>query len=424
MTGLPRMVRIEQRFSPTELVDVPDALARELPPLAAGLRPGARIAVCVGSRGIAQLPTIVSGVIAQLRAQGAAPFVCPAMGSHGGATPEGQCEVLASYGITSQAMGAEIRASLETRVIGTTADGVEVPCSVEALASDGILLINRIKPHTDFSGPLGSGLLKMAVIGLGKSAGAGGMHRAAVRLGYEHAIRSMAQVVLQHAPVLGGIAIIENQFHQIARLVGVPCAQLEAVEGGLLAEARSLMPLLPFDDIDLLIIDRIGKNISGAGLDPNVTGRSVHGYSSILVPGDRPRPFVRRLFVRDLTSETHGNAIGIGLADITTTRLVRAMDARITAINALTALTPNCAKIPIQVDSDREAITRMLATLALPAPEQARIVRIADTLSLARLEVAEALLPECRVHGGLGILGEPHAMSFDADGNIAVSPSW
>jgi hypothetical protein len=329
---------------------------------------------------------------------------------------------LASYGITSAAMGAEIRASLETRVIGSTADGVEVPCSVEALSADGILLINRIKPHTDFSGALGSGLLKMSVIGLGKSAGAAAMHRAAVRLGYEHAIRSMAHVVLQHAPVLGGIAIIENQLHRVQRLVGVPRAQLEAVEGGLLAEARALMPLLPFDDIDLLIIDRIGKNISGAGLDPNVTGRSVHGYSSSLGPGDKPRPFVRRLFVRELTPETHGNAIGIGLADITTTRLVRAMDARITAINALTALTPHCAKIPIQVDTDREAITRMLATLALPALQQARIVRIADTLSLTQLEVSEAFLPECQAHGRLDILGAPRPLSFDDEGNI--SESW
>jgi hypothetical protein len=421
MTDLPRMVRIEQRFDPGVPVDVRSALARELSVLTGALRPGARIAVGVGSRGIAQLAVIVSGVIDALRAQGAVPFVCPAMGSHGGATPEGQCEVLASYGITSQAMGAEIRPSLATRVIGTTADGVEVPCSVEALSADGILLINRIKPHTDFSGPLGSGLLKMSVIGLGKAAGAAAMHQAAVRLGYEHAIRSMAHEVLAHAPVLGGLAVIENQFHQIARLVGVPGAQLEAVEGGLLAEARSLMPLLPFDDIDLLIIDRIGKNISGAGLDPNVTGRSVHGYSSTLVPRDRPRPFVRRLFVRDLTPETHGNAIGIGLADITTTRLVRAMDARITAINALTALTPHCAKVPIQVDSDREAITGMLATLALPAHQGARIVRIADTLSLARLEVSEALLPDCRAHGRLGILGDPRPMAFDEAGNIAQS---
>lgn len=419
MTSIPRMVRIQQRFAPTARCDVPTTLIRELASLTSGLRPGARIAVCVGSRGIAQLSVIVKGVLEQLAALGAQPFICPAMGSHGGATPEGQRDVLASYGITEAAMGAEIRASLETRVVGSTADGVMVPCSVEALRADGILLINRIKPHTDFGGALGSGLLKMSVIGLGKSAGAAAMHSAAVRLGYEHAIRSMAHVMLQHAPILGGMAILENQDHVTARLVGVPHASMETAEDALLHEARTLMPLLPFDDIDLLIIDRIGKNISGAGMDPNVTGRSVHGYLSTLMPGDRPKPFVRRLFVRDMTPETHGNAIGIGLADITTTRLIRAMDARITSINALTALTPHCAKIPIQVDSDREAITQMLTTLALPDVMQARIVRIADTLSLTHFDVSEALLPECGTQGRLILRGELRSVSFDAAGNLS-----
>src|SRR5205823_2668169 len=199
---------------------------------------------------------------------------------------------------------------------------------------------------------LGSGLLKMCVIGLGKRAGATAMHIAASRLGHERVIRGMASLLLRAAPVLGGVAILENQFHETARLVVLPREEMEAAEDSLLADARALMPLLPFEEIDLLIVDRLGKNISGAGMDPNVIGRGVQGYSSALAREGRSAPFIRRIFVRDLTQETHGNAIGIGLADVTTTRLVRAMDARATSINALTALTPQCAKVPIHFDTD------------------------------------------------------------------------
>jgi hypothetical protein len=229
----------------------------------------------------------------------------------------------------------------------------------------------------------------------------------------------MAAVVLQKAPVLGGLAILEDQFHDTARIVGLPRAEIESAEDALLVEARSLMPLLPFEEIDLLIVDRLGKNISGAGMDPNVIQRSIHGYSSGLGREGRPAPFIRRLFVRGLTPETHGNAIGIGMADITTTRLVREMDARVTAINCLTALTPQGAKIPIHCESDREAIELMLASLGLADVHEARVARIADTLTLAELEVSEALWRDARGHPLLAALGEPRAMSFDAAGNLS-----
>ena len=393
-------------------------MTAELAKLRPRILPGARIAVGVGSRGITHLAAIVAAVLAEIRRAGAEPFIIPAMGSHGGATPEGQREVLASYGITEAAMGVPILASLEVQQVGATGDGVPVFCSTDALAADGIVLVNRIKPHTDFFGALGSGLVKMSVIGLGKRTGATAMHQAAMHLGYERVIRSMASVLLQNAPVLGGVAILENQFHDTARLLVVPREEIESAEDALLVEARGLMPLLPFEEIDLLIVDRIGKNISGAGMDPNVTGRSIHGYSSLLAREDRPAPFIRRIFVRGLTPETHGNAIGIGMADFTTTRLVRAMDERATFINSLTAMTPQSAKVPVHFDTDREALDRALDSLALPDRRTARLVRIADTLSLAEMEISESLAPELQRHPHLTALDEPHDFFFDADGNL------
>ncbi len=419
MNPLPRLLRIRQNFAPTPSLDLRATLAAEFGKLRGRIPPGARIAVGVGSRGITHLAEIVAAVLDQLRAAGAQPFIIPAMGSHGGATPEGQCEVLASYGVTEEAMSVPNRASLEVRQVGATADGVSVLASTEALAADGIVLVNRIKPHTDFFGALGSGLVKMCVIGLGKRTGATAMHLAATQFGYERVIRAMAGVLLQNTPVLGGVAILENQFHDTARLIVIPREDMETAEDALLAEARALMPLLPFDEMDLLIVDRIGKNISGAGMDPNVINRSIHGYDSLPLRGDRPAPFIRRIFVRGLTPETHGNAIGIGMADATTARLVRDMDPRATSINSLTALTPQSAKLPIAFDNDREAIERMLASLPLPGPRDARILRIADTLSLAEMEISEPLWNEVRDRPGLTVLGEAREVAFDAEGNLS-----
>lgn len=413
------MISIRQNFPVLPPLNVRAEIEREFAPFAGQLRPGARVAVAVGSRGIANLETIVRAVIDVLRAAGAAPFILPAMGSHGGATPEGQTEVLATYGITPAAMGAEIRASLEVRQIGISEHGVPVFCSVEALQADGVIVINRLKPHTDFvSDTLGSGLLKMCVVGLGKRVGAATMHGAAMRIGYEPAIRGIARVIERVAPVICGLAILENQHHQTARLSVVRRGEFEAGEGRLYAEARKLMPLLPFEEIDLLIVDRLGKNVSGAGMDPNVIGRAVHGYTSELGRGGRPAPFIRRIFLRDLTPETEGNAIGLGMADVTTTRVVDALDPRKTYINALTSLTPQSAKIPIHFDTDREALERTMESLALDDPLTARVVRIASTLEVERLEVSEALLPEVQARADLTVTGELRAMAFDAAGNL------
>ena len=416
----PRMLAVRQRFPVSPPLDIPAIVQHEFraQKVLSRLQPGAQIAVGVGSRGITNIKNIVAAVLEELKAAGAKPFIIPAMGSHGGATPEGQIGVLESYGITEQSMGVPIRASMEVERLGTSVDGVEVYCSVEALRSDSVVIVNRVKPHTDFSGTHGSGVMKMMVIGLGKRMGAATCHGAAARLGLERVIHGIARVTLRRAPILCGVAIVENHFHDTARIAVLKPDEIEDREKELLDEARGLLPRLPFDDIDVLIVDRIGKNISGSGMDPNVTGRWVHGYSSSLADDNRQSPRIRRIFVRDLTPETHGNAIGVGFADITTTRLVNAMDKPVTYVNALTSLTPHGAKIPIHFDTDRECITQALASLAIPDVLQAKVVRIADTLSLAKLEVSEAYAELVKQREDLETVEGPREMRFDGANNL------
>ncbi len=419
---LPKVLRVRQNYAIGPKVDVQSTLKAEMQKFASRIRPGDRIAVGVGSRGITNLPLIVETVLEELHRYGAKPFIIPAMGSHGGATAQGQRDVLATYGITENSMRVPILDSMEVAQFGTSSDGIPAYCSTEARAADGILLINRIKPHTDFFGTLGSGLTKMCVIGLGKRTGATAMHLAAMQFGHERVIRNLAKVVIQNAPVLGGIAIVENQFHDTAKIVAVPVDELEAVENALLVEAKSLMPRLPFEELDLLIVDQIGKNISGAGMDPNVINRSVHGYDSLPARGDRTSPFIRRIYVRDLTSETHGNAIGIGMADAVTSRLVASMDMPVTNINALTALTPQSAKIPIAFETDRAAIEQMLASLPISHLSDAKVVRVLDTLSVAEMEISASLWNEHSSDGQLIALTELREFGFDIAGNL-TNPS-
>ena len=414
------MLAVRQKFPVSQPLDIPAAVQHEFRAqnVLSRLKPGAQIAVAVGSRGITNIKDIVAAVLDELKAAGAKPFIIPAMGSHGGATPEGQIGVLESYGITEHSVDVPIRASMEVERLGTSADGVEVFCSVEALRSEGIVIVNRVKPHTDFTGTHGSGVMKMIVIGLGKRTGAATCHGAAARLGFERVIRGVARVTLRRAPILCGVAIVENQFHDTARIAVLNPGEIETREKELLEEARRLMPRLPFDDIDVLIVDRLGKNVSGSGMDPNVTGRWVHGYSTSLADDNRQSPRIRRIFVRDLTPETHGNAIGIGFADITTTRLVNAMDKRVTYVNAMTSLTPHGAKIPIHFDTDRECIAQALSSLAIPDVRQAKVVRIADTLSLVNLEVSEVYADLVKAREDLETVEAPREMRFDGTNNL------
>ncbi len=416
--AFPKMLLLKQRFPGTPPLDVGEAVRTEVSRVRDRIRPGMRVAVAVGSRGITNLQAIVREVVRTLKSADAEPFIVPAMGSHGGATPEGQSELLAEYGITEQHLGVPIRPSLEVKRIGATPEGVDVYCSVEAMAADGIVIVNRIKPHTDFSGRIGSGIIKMSVIGLGRRTGAAAYHVAASQRGYEEMLRSMSRVILQTAPVICGVAIVENQRHETARIAVLPREQIEAQEEELFVEAKRLMPKLPFDDIDLLIVDRLGKNISGSGMDPNIIGRGVHGYSSFLGQRNLPPPRIKRIFVRDLTPETHGNAIGIGFADLTTQRLVDRMDRRVTYVNALTSLTPNGAKIPIHFDTDREALAMGIQSVGLTDTTQARVVRIQDTLSLEKVEVSEAYLPDIAQRRDLEIKSQPSEPRFGADGNL------
>jgi len=384
------------------------------------LKPGARIAVAVGSRGISNLHTIVGAVLDVLKTAGTHPFIVPAMGSHGGATPEGQTEILAEYGVSEARLGVPVRAAMEVERIGGTQDGADVLFRVEALRADGIVVVNRVKPHTDFTSDwLGSGVLKMIVVGLGKQAGAANFHAVCSRLGYERVVPSMAKVSLRAAPILCGVGIVENQFHDTARIEVWQRDEIETGEAKLFAEAKRLMPLLPFDELDLLIVDRIGKNISGSGMDPNVTGRWVRDYSALPKAKMASTPTIRRIFVRDLTPETHGNAIGIGFAELTTARLVRAMDKPATYINALTALSPNAARIPIHFETDREAISAALGSLALGDPRRSRIARVTDTLSLELLQVSEAFADLVKPRSDLEKKSEPAEMQFDASNNLS-----
>lgn len=415
----PGMVRVRQRFDVPPAIDARDATRREMGQLKGRIKAGAQIAIAVGSRGITDIRLIVETILHEVRSAGATPFIVPAMGSHGGATADGQREILAEYRISEKELGVPVRPLMDTQVIGTTPDGVEVNWSAEALRADGVIVINRIKPHTDFqSDSIGSGVLKIMVVGLGKRVGAAAFHAASTRFGYEHMLRSIARVVLQRAPILGGLAIVENQLHQTARLAALLPEEMETGEAEHFREAARLMPKLPINDIDLLIIDRIGKNISGAGMDPNITGRWVHGYSSMLGESGDGGPRVLRLFVRDLTPETHGNGIGIGLADITTTRLVNALDKKQMYINALTSLTPNGAKIPIHFDTDREAISMALGSLATDDTRGAKIVRITDTLTLDQLEMSEAALEKKPSH--VEALSAAAEMKFDASENLVA----
>jgi hypothetical protein len=413
---------VRRRFPERPPPDFAAEITRGLGPLAATLRPDARVAVAVGSRGIANLAVVVRHVIGVLRAAGAAPFIVPAMGSHGGATPAGQTGLLAGYGVTDAALGVPVRAGMEVAEAGRTADGWSVVCGVEALRADAVVLINRVKPHTDFAGRLGSGLLKMLVVGLGKHAGAAAFHAAAARLGHERVLRAAAEVLAARLRLLAGVALVEDPRHQTARVEVVSPADWARREEALCTEARELMPRLPFAEVDLLIVDWMGKNISGTGMDPAVIGRMIHGYS-LAEGAEHRRPHVRRLFVRDLTPESHGNAIGLGLADFTTTRLVRAMDRRATVTNALTALSLQGAKVPIHFDTDREALAAALASLPLADGQQPRIVRIRDTLSVERLEVSEALAAELAGREDLEIPGPPTEPAFDAAGNLLPMPA-
>jgi hypothetical protein len=415
----PRVISVRQRFPVTPALDIAAALDRtwRLP-----IPTGAQIALAVGSRGISRLQEVVKAVVARVRAAGAQPYIVPAMGSHGGATADGQATLLAEYGITEAALGVPVRAAMDVLTMATTDDGVPVHLAAEAARADGIIVIGRIKPHTKFRGPVESGLAKMIAVGLGKREGAAAFHIACDAFGFPRVVESMVRAKLAAARFLGGVALLENQHHALAELVVLPADEILRQEPALLAKAWAYMPRLPFADIDLLIVDAIGKNISGSGMDPNIIGRGhIESGETSPVPS---QPVVSRLFVRELTPQTHGNAIGIGMADFTTTRLVQAIDREATYTNAITSLAFASPKIPIYFDSDREVLTRALATLPTRDPALVRLVRIRDTLSLDLLQASPACLQGLPpgTADALEASAPAQDLAFTAEGNLLAMP--
>jgi hypothetical protein len=413
----PNMYRLRQRFEGPAIHDIPATVAAELARagVAATVKPGQTVALTAGSRGVANIATIVKATAEYLKAIGAKPFIIPAMGSHGGGTADGQLDVLRHYDITEETMGVPLRATMEVVQLGETADGLPVWLDKYASEADHIGVINRVKPHTDFSGAIESGLLKMMAIGLGKYHGAQHYHRANVQYGYEHVIRSVGRTVLQQARIAFGLGIIENGYDQTAVIQAVRASEFEDTELRLQALAKQLAARLPFDFIHLLIVEEMGKNISGAGMDTKVIGRIMN-----IIEEAPKHPRILRIYVRDLHDDSYGNATGVGLADFVSRRLVNKIDSRATYINCLTGLSPESARIPITFDTDREAVEAALGTIGMVKPEEARIIRIQNTLLLEELEVSEAFLPEVRGRTNLEVLWGPKGLMFDGSGGLAA----
>jgi len=413
---MPKMVPIRQKFSTAEVKDIPAEIQKLFHQEARmkTIRKGSRIAVTGGSRGIQAIDKVILAVIRELKSLGAEPFVVPAMGSHGGATAEGQKKVLAGYGITEETMGVPVRSSMEVEEIGKLGNGVPVYLDKEALHSDGIVVINRVKPHTAFKADYESGLIKMLAIGLGKHKGATAFHSCGMDM-FGELLPQLGKVVLAKAPVLFGLAILENAYDHPARFEIVWSQDLIAREKVLLVEAKSLMPQIIPDNLDLLIVHELGKEISGSGMDPNITGRSASPFFQ------KPDALkVQRIVVLNLTAATKGNACGIGVADLTTKKVVDAMDRDYTYINAITSGVLATARIPIHMPTDQEAIQLALKTCARVEHPRSRIIWIKNTLSLEKILASETMLPEIKANPQLEVLGEPKAMQFDGKGNLLL----
>lgn len=412
--SFPKMALVAQRIATPRLEDVPRAIRAEIARLgvAARLTPGMRIAITAGSRGITGLPVILATVVGEMKRYGAAPFLVPTMGSHGGATAEGQSELLNALGVSEEAVGCPIRSSMDTVQIGRTPEGIPVFLDKLAAEADGIIVVGRVKAHTDFAGPVESGLMKMLTIGLGKHQGAIAAHRHALQLTFPVVITSVGREVIRSARLLFGLGVVENAYDQTSEVAAIWPQDFEEVEKSLLVRAKALMPRLPFAKLDILVVDQIGKEISGAGLDPNIIGR---------LPRNEPgfaSPVITRIVVRDLSERSHGNGIGIGMADFTTRRFVEKFDPRPTYINTITSGVPDKARIPITGETDREVIEWAFQTIGAVEPQRARVVRIQNTLHVERFFASEALLPEILADDHLEILGDWAPFAFDEAGTL------
>ena len=411
---LPRMYRVRQKFDRTKVNCISETVGAELSKLSlTTVKPGQRVAITAGSRGIANIGQILKSTVDFFNGLDARPFIFPAMGSHGGAIAPGQVALLEQLGITEPFVNAPIYSSMDVVEIGRTEDGVPVFIDKQAHSADHIVVVNRIKSHTKFKSSVESGLMKMMAIGMGKQMGAEFYHKAAIQFTFPKIIVDAGREVIKKAPIICGLGIVENAYGETAKIEAVKPRDIEVKEKELLQLSKSMMAKLPFNEIDLLIIDEMGKDVSGVGMDPNITGRN----RDIL--GGFPHPVqIKRLFVRDLTEKSKGNAIGIGFADITTQRLVDKIDRQVTYVNSITAISLEKAAIPMYVANDQEAIETAMGSVGLISPDKSKIVRIKNTLKLEIAEISEAYAKELRKRTDIEIIEEPSSIKFNSANNL------
>ncbi len=412
----PQMMRLRQTFDNPKLDDIPAEVERQLRSLSLGekVRPGQTVAITVGSRGIANIAIITKAIVAHFQRLNAIPFIVPAMGSHGGGTAAGQRAIVEGYGVTEEYVGCEIRASMETVIVDQTPQGIPVHFDKHALSADHVVVAGRVKPHTNFVGEIESGLHKMMLIGLGKHEGAKIYHRAILDYSWLEIVTAVGESVLKKCKVLCGLGIVENAFDETALIAAVPPAEFLPREKELLAKAKQWMPRLPFSKVHLLIVDEIGKNLSGTGMDTNVVGRKYIDHRAT----EKDSVSVRTIFVRGLTEATHGNACGIGIAEFTNRRTAEAIDRRITSINSITGGHAPAAAIPIFYDTDREVLFNAFPTIGLTDPPDAKVLQIPNTLQLGEVLASRAYLPEVKERSDLEIVEPLADMQFDGDGNL------
>ena len=416
MSQYPEIFRIRQKFDRPVIDDIPAEVEAELSRLnlGAAIQPGQSVAITAGSRGIANIHIIIKSIVSHLKGLGAEPFVVPAMGSHGGATAEGQRNIVEGYGITEDYVGCPIRSSMETVIVCDAKEGFPVHFDKNAYGADHVVVCGRVKPHTTFVGDIESGLMKMMLIGLGKYEGAKTYHRAIKDHSFGQIVRSVAKEVLSKCRIVAGLAVVENGYDETAKLKAVGPNEFEEREKELLVLAKQWMPRLPFKQADLLVVDQIGKNISGSGMDSNVVGRKFLEHRA----GDDEWPKVRTIFLRGLTEETHGNATGIGMAEFALTRAVDAMDVAITRRNCITGGSPTGAMIPLHYQTDKEVLEATLPEMGLTAVPDTKVMWIHNTLEVSELECSVAYLDEARQSNEIEILSEPRPLPLDNNGNL------
>jgi hypothetical protein len=416
MSSYPALFRVRQRFDTPRIDDVPQAVQAGLErlSLAQRIRPGDSVAITAGSRGIANIAVILKAIVDHVWTLGAEPFLVPAMGSHGGGTVEGQIDILQRYGVTEEFCGCPIRATMETVVVCEVAEGFPVHFDRIAYQADHVIVCNRVKPHTDFVGDIESGLMKMLLIGLGKHKGAKIYHRAIWDTSFGHIVRSVAREVLSKCRIAAGVAVVENANDETGLIEAVPPDQIEQREPALLRQARRWMPRLPFREADILVIDEIGKDISGTGMDTNVVGRKFGIHRA----GADEAPQIRHIVVRGLSAGTHGNATGLGLAEFCRSRTLQQRDETKTRINCLTAGRPFGAMTPLDYETDREILDAALPTIGLTEPQDAKLMWIRNTLDVAEVECSAAYLQEARDRHDLQVVSPLRPLPLDEEGNL------